>query len=60
MKKSANEESDRMMLLLQELAVLKQVSNTADSGSPSSGRRRKEIGREIKALAAEKKKVKSS
>jgi hypothetical protein len=56
MSKGLNEESERMMLLLQELAVLERT------GSKKFNRlkRRKEITQEMKRLAAEKKKTSSS
>ena len=52
MGKGTNEESQRMMLLLQELAVLKRD----ESRSFGRVKRRKEITQEMKRLAAQKKK----
>lgn len=47
-----NEESDRMMVLLQELAALKRTKRQ----DLVPGKRRKEITQEMKQLAEEKKK----
>jgi len=54
-----NEESERMLLLLKELAVLKESEKQATGALPSSElpspserrRKRKEIAREIKRIA---------
>ncbi len=51
MRKGPNKESERMMILLQELAALKK-GNLPDSAAL---KRRKEITREMKRVAAEKK-----
>jgi len=51
-----NEESDRMMVLLQELATLKQNGRENCGQDLVSRRRRREISEEMKRLAAEKKK----
>jgi hypothetical protein len=45
-----SESSDRMLLLLQELAAL----DAAEASFTNRERRREEIGREIKELAAQK------
>jgi hypothetical protein len=50
MSKGMNVESERMMLLLQELAVLKKER----LNGPAGKKRRKEIGEEMKRLAAQK------
>jgi hypothetical protein len=52
-----SEESDRMMVLLQELAVLKKGTGTRRTG-PMTRKRRKEIGQEMKRLARQKKNAK--
>lgn len=49
-----SEESDRMMDLLQELAALKRGEGRKDKRT--AGKRRREIGKEMKQLAAEKNK----
>jgi hypothetical protein len=50
-----SEASDRTLLLLQELAVLKETDNTeAHMSAAARRKRRKEIGEEIKQIAAEK------
>jgi len=51
MGKSLNEESERMMLLLQELAAVKKTGSKRSIDL----KRRKEISREMKRLAAQKK-----
>ena len=51
-----SEESDRMMVLLQELAALKTVDENERS-SPSTKQRRLEISREMKQLASQKEKA---
>ena len=51
MPKGSNQESEQMMLLLQELAALKK----GEMASSAPLKRRKEIGWEIKKVAAEKK-----
>jgi len=56
MGKGVNEPSERMMLLLQELAVLKK---TGSKGLPRN-KRRIEISQEMKQLAGQKKKTSSS
>jgi hypothetical protein len=48
-----SEESDRMMILLQELAALKTVDDN-ERNSPAAKRRRREISREMKQLALQK------
>ena len=48
-----SEESDRMMVLLQELAALKKTTGKG-MNALSNRKRRREIGQEIKKLAAEK------
>jgi len=50
MGKGVNEESERMLLLLQELAVLKKTG----SKGPTATKRRKEISQEMKRLAGKK------
>ena len=52
-----SEESDRMMVLLQELAALKEIKRGDSQQDLVSKKRRREIHQEIKHLAAEKKKV---
>ena len=47
-----SQESDRMMVLLQELATLKKTHRGRDNVTVK--KRRREIGKEIKQLAAEK------
>lgn len=49
-----SEESDRMMGLLEELAVLKKEAERSSTQSLVSKKRRKEIGEEMKRLAAQK------
>jgi hypothetical protein len=51
MSKSTNEESEHMMLLLQELAALRKADTTGLSATKS----RKEITQEMKRLATQKK-----
>jgi hypothetical protein len=48
------EQSDRMMTLLQELAVLKKGENELGEDGPAVRKRREQIGEEIKQLAADK------
>lgn len=48
-----SEESDRMMALLEELAVLKNAK-TGEISSAAARKRRKEIKREMKDIAAQK------
>lgn len=51
-----SEESDRMLTLLQELAVLKEVEDSGTHADAAARRkRRKEIGKETKELAGRKK-----
>ena len=50
-----SEESDRMMALLEELAVLKREGERTSGQSLVSKKRRKEISEEMKLLAAQKK-----
>jgi hypothetical protein len=49
-----SEESDRMMVLLQELAALK-TADESERNSPAAQKRRREISREMKQLALQKK-----
>jgi len=50
------EQSDRMLILLQELAALKELGGgRSDVDAAARRKRRKEIRAEIKQLAAEKK-----
>ena len=49
-----SEESDRMMVLLQELAALKK-DGASPEGGLVTGKRRREITQEMKRLASEKK-----
>jgi hypothetical protein len=49
-----SEESDRMMVLLEELAVLKREGERNSRQSLVSKKRRKEISEEMKRLAAQK------
>ena len=51
MRKGSSRESERMMILLQELAALKK----GDLPGSAALKRRKEIGQEMKRVAAEKK-----
>lgn len=51
MRNGSNEESERMMLLLQELAALKK----GEVPGAAALKRRKEIRKEIKEVAADKK-----
>jgi hypothetical protein len=55
MGKGVNEASEKMMLLLKELAVLKKTG----SKGPSDTKRRREISREMKRLAGQKEKTSS-
>jgi hypothetical protein len=48
-------ESDRMLMLLQELAALKDTDERAPRKKAASKKRRAQIKREMKALAAQKK-----
>jgi hypothetical protein len=50
-----SEESDRMMTLLQELAVLKSREAINADDRRTARKRRSEISREMKELAAQKK-----
>lgn len=60
----ASEESDQVMILLQELSILNELDNAFEANPTVSGRdahqlrqrRRREIGLQVKALAEEKKK----
>jgi len=56
MAKSATEESDRMMTLLQELSAIKKAEEGNCSGDLDTRTRRRQISKEMKQLAAEKKK----
>ena len=49
-----NEQSDRMMVLLEELAVLKESKRGNFSQDLVTKKRRREITQEMKRLAAEK------
>ena len=51
------EDSERMMLLLKELALLKDAGEEEDAqpGSASTSKRKKEITREMKRLARARK-----
>ena len=49
-----SEESDRMMVLLQELEAQKKANENGEK-SPITKKRRKEISREMKQLALQKK-----
>lgn len=51
MRKGSNKDSERMMLLLQELAALK----NGDLAGSTATKRREEITQEMKRVAAEKK-----
>lgn len=51
-----NDESDRMMVLLQELATLKKTGPGDSRQALVPRKRRQEISQEIKRLAEEKKK----
>ena len=51
------EESDRMLDLLQELAALKTAAPRDNADATSLRKRRSEIGKEMKELAAEKEKA---
>ena len=51
-EKRMSEESDRMMVLLQELAALKRGEGPQDKRA--ARKRRREISKEMKQLAAEK------
>ena len=55
MGKGVNERSERMMLLLKELDVLKKTG----SKGPASTKRRREISQEMKRLAGQKEKTSS-
>lgn len=48
------EESDRMLILLQELAMIKDAEKRTGKMNSAHRRRRKEIRDEIKQIAAEK------
>lgn len=51
-----SEESDRTLDLLQELAALKDIKNSGSrEDAAASGKRRREIGKELKQLAKRKK-----
>lgn len=49
------EASDRMLILLQELAMLKEEERAGKSDLAATRKRRKEIKEEMKQLAAEQK-----
>lgn len=51
-----SEESDRMMVLLQELTALKRTGGAKSGEGLISEERREEITKEMKQLAAQKKK----
>jgi hypothetical protein len=53
--KGVNEQSERMLLLLKELAVLKRTG----SNGPAGVKRRREISQEMKRLAGQKEKTSS-
>lgn len=55
------EQSDRMLILLQELAALKEMEEQGGNADTASHRKRKrEITKEMKQLAAERKSRSSS
>lgn len=51
-----SEESDRMMVLLEELATLKEAKGQEKTSVADRRERRKEISREMKELARQKQK----
>lgn len=50
-------ESDRMLMLLQELAAMKDGGKLASSKKAADKKRKAQIKREIKALSAQKKRA---
>jgi hypothetical protein len=50
-----SEKSDRMLTLMQELAALKEAGDAGTRVDATLRKRRKEISREMKQLAADKK-----
>lgn len=55
-----SEESDRMLILMQELAALKESDDQTPARSGAHRKRRREIKNEMKQLAAQKKQADNS